>query len=161
MQKVLRHAKLVRRQVARREAVRTRKNNSDKRVLALRELREQNTLACQSIKAERKARREDWILGPLAPKRDVGEDADAYGALDARRTRSIDKAQWKDWAIAKGDRVVIVKEGHRDRGKIGRVLDVQEKAEHVLVEKLNMVRNARLLGVEKSPSRSRANIATF
>jgi large subunit ribosomal protein L24 len=34
------------------------------------------------VRAERKARREDWMLGPLAPKRDVGLKQGVYGTMD-------------------------------------------------------------------------------
>ena len=159
MQKVLRHAKLIRRQAARREAAQTNKTNSDKRKLMQRDLQEQNTLASRSIKAERKARREDWELGPLAPKRDVGEDSFAYGALEPRRVQPIEKVEWKEWGIVTGDRVVIAKEGHRDRGKIGKVIEVNEKAEQVVVERLNMVRNnAKTPGAANPPSPPRLTV---
>jgi hypothetical protein len=34
------------------------------------------------VRAERIARREDWMLGPLAPKRDVGLKQGVYGTID-------------------------------------------------------------------------------
>jgi len=36
----------------------------------------------KNIKAERKHRREDWMLGDLAPKRDAGANKGVYGTMD-------------------------------------------------------------------------------
>ena len=57
----------------------------------------------------------------MAPRRDVGDNKNTYGALDTARLRGVEKSDgfWKDWCIVEGDRVVIVENGHRDRGKIG------------------------------------------
>lgn len=92
-------------------------------------------------RAARLTRREDWLLGPLAPKRDVGTTKDTYGALDARRLRGVEKPknQGKDWGIVEGDRVVIVLDGHRERGKIGKVREVRKDAEECFVTGLNRV----------------------
>ena len=81
-------------------------------------------------------------MGPLAPKRDVGDYKHLYGTINARRLRNPEKAEgeWRDWCIVPGDRVVVVEEGHRDRGKIGTVREVRHRAEECTVEKLNQVR---------------------
>ena len=95
------------------------------------------------IRGARKAQREDWTLGALAPKRDVGEQADHYGTVSIRRIQPpVEKGDgwWKDYCIVEGDRVVIVEPGHRDRGRIGTVKEVKMKAEHCVVEGLNEVR---------------------
>ena len=39
------------------------------------------------IKMARKTRREDWDLGPLAPRRDVGLKKETFGTISALRIR--------------------------------------------------------------------------
>ena len=99
------------------------------------------------IKASRIARKEDWELGPLAPKRDVGTDKDTYGTIHTNRMRGPEltsemrnriNPDWKHMNIVVNDRVVIL-EG-RDKGKIGKVIEVEAKRQEVTVEGLNMVR---------------------
>ncbi|KAI9715957.1 MAG: hypothetical protein M1812_005591 [Candelaria pacifica] len=94
----------------------------------------------QDLKNARKARREDWELGPLAPRRNVGTDSDLYGATDPRRLRGPEIPEEKRiefWNIVERDRVVIIK--GRDKGSIGRIKEVYKKSEEVIVEGLNMV----------------------
>ena len=91
--------------------------------------------------AARTARREDWLMGPLAPRRDVGNSKDTYGTVSVKQLRGTtkEKSQRKDWCIREGDRVVIVASKHRDAGKIGIVKAVTEEAEECTIEGLNMV----------------------
>ncbi|KAI9760027.1 MAG: hypothetical protein M1835_000257 [Candelina submexicana] len=94
----------------------------------------------QDLRRARQARREDWELGSIAPRRDVGADTDTYGALDSRRLRGPEKPEKeriKFWNIVAGDRVVII--DGQDKGKIGLIGDVNKKTEEVIVEGLNMV----------------------
>ena len=94
----------------------------------------------QSIRAERKNRREDLILGPLAPKRDAGENSLTYGTISTRKLyRPEKKSGWKEYGIVAGDRVVVVQKGHPERGRIGKVREVREKAEELFVEGFNKV----------------------
>ena len=81
------------------------------------------------------------MLGPLAPKRDVGNAKDTYGTLSPRRFRGVEKpkGQYKEWGIVEGDRVVIVQDGHREQGKIGTVREVRKEAEECTVQGLNQV----------------------
>ena len=93
------------------------------------------------MKNARRNQREDWDLGPLAPKRDVGQNAETYGAMDGRRARleEVEKEQRiRFWTIVPQDRVVIIQ--GRDKGKIGVVRSINGKTNGVVVEGLNMVR---------------------
>lgn len=86
------------------------------------------------------ARKEDWLLGPLSPRRDVGSSMDTYGTVSVRRLNVVNKAgKCRDFCIAEGDRVVIVGTGLRDQGKIGVVQSVLFKAEACTVKGLNKV----------------------
>ena len=139
MQKVLRRSELVHRQAARKAVARKRLRYIDERRLRKDQETQIIQLNNKDIRAERKARREDWVQGPLAPKRDVGDAGKVYGAVEPRRIRGVDKSRFKKWGIVAGDRVVIVKEGHKDQGKIGKVSEVKVRAEECTVEGLNMV----------------------
>jgi large subunit ribosomal protein L24 len=91
------------------------------------------------ILAERKRRREEWELGPLAPKRDVGDSKDSYGTVDAGRIKGSEvhpSQRTKRWNIVEGDRVVII-EG-RDKGQIGLVTSTDRNTEEVTVRGFNM-----------------------
>ncbi|MCJ1379401.1 hypothetical protein MMC17_002502 [Xylographa soralifera] len=139
MQKLLRRTALVKKQAARKVAARQGKSDSDDRKLRLNEQKIINISVRHDTRAARLARQEDWLLGPLAPKRDVGNTRETYGTLDPRRLRSVDKLkdQIKDWGIVEGDRVVVVQDGHRERGKIGKVREVRKEAEECFVTGLN------------------------
>lgn len=127
---------------------------------------ERASLLRTRLHAERKARREDWVLGPLAPNRAAGDEE--WGCVNARETEGI-KA-WKgkklrsmgyenrnvykvglgkDEVVGEGgnvvyvgDRVVVVGGRgslERERGKVGRVTEVRKNHGEVIVEDLNMV----------------------
>jgi len=93
MQK-LRHQlpeKLLRRsQLARRKAQRRLERDKDAKVKdeeheARRAIVYQRKFFTEQLVAARKARREDWELGPLAPRRDVGDQAHKYGTPDGQQ----------------------------------------------------------------------------
>lgn len=148
MQKVIRRTLLAERQAARR--------TEKRKAIKLREWaktnREQTNYALRDVKNDlvkaRQARREDWELGPLAPKRDVGDYKEKYGTISTNRLtgpelerKDIDKALetvgGKHLHIVTGDRVVIL-EG-RDKGRIGKVKETSRERAEVTVEGLNMV----------------------
>ncbi|MCJ1389354.1 hypothetical protein MMC18_002210 [Xylographa bjoerkii] len=139
MQKLLRRTALVKKQAARKAVARQGKSDSDDRKLRLNEQKTINISIRHDTRAARLARHEDWFLGPLAPKRDVGSSRETYGTLDPRRLRGVDKPkdQIKDWGIVEGDRVVVVQDGHRERGKIGKVREVRKDAQECTVRGLN------------------------
>ncbi|KAL9067344.1 MAG: hypothetical protein Q9161_006952 [Pseudevernia consocians] len=128
---------------------------------ALRELNEElnvrSAILRTRVRAARVARREDWILGPLAPRRDdpgFGE----YGTVEARELKGPGvrggkgkgkkgmRMRWEESLIYEGDRVVVVAVGGggqgpegRDVGRIGTVVEVRRELREVVVEDLNMV----------------------
>lgn len=140
MQKVLRRNILSRNQLlrrARKEIKQEVKIENQKILTAKVRL---NRFAQTDIKAERKNRREDWLLGPLAPNRDVGKLKDAYGSMDPERQTPAEipvakRAKYCNFAV--GDRVCVI-EG-REKGKIGEVQEVDRKTETVTVQGLNVV----------------------
>ena len=120
-----------------------------------RELIQRTSLLNNRIRDARKARREDWFLGPLAPNRAAADES--YGCIEGVETRGM-----KGTAILKpgqplrftkglklgkvlirvGDKVVVVAEdgpASRERGKVAKVTEVHEQSREVVCEDLNLV----------------------
>jgi large subunit ribosomal protein L24 len=148
MQKVIRRTVLAEKQAARRLERRKDKDNRTWRKTN----REQNLYSRKesttALKAARFNRREDWELGPLAPRRDVGDMKDRYGTVSTQalrgpilendaRKKARELIGGKYMNIVKGDRVVLL-EG-RDKGKIGKITQVDTDRCEFTVEGLNMV----------------------
>ncbi|KAG6986428.1 GTP-binding protein rhoA [Physcia stellaris] len=57
------------------------------------------------IKEHKAARREDWLLGPLAPRRDAGAGAATFGTVPQQLLNVPEALERKKWGIRKGDRV--------------------------------------------------------
>ncbi|KAG9229093.1 putative 54S ribosomal protein L40, mitochondrial [Amylocarpus encephaloides] len=150
MQKVFRHTLLAERQAARKAAKRHGKNvkiflksNNEQKVYAG---RYQATL----LKRERLNRREDWDLGPIKPRRDVGDAKGKYGATDGAYMKGLpvlrsDKdailepfgGSVKHLPLRRGDRVVLLS-GH-DKGKIGMIKTIDLTRLQVTIDGLNRV----------------------
>jgi len=149
MQKVIRRTIMAEKQAARRLARKKDKSSRE----AAKSSREQYLVArrmeVKDVKAATIARREDWEMGPLAPKRDVGLKKDTYGAIDSQRLRgrvwtpARRKELLKPWGgekwlnIAKGDRVVML-EG-REKGRIGEITNIDLERCQVTLKGMNMV----------------------
>jgi len=127
--------------------------------------------ARQYVKEERANRREDWILGPLAPNRNVGVNKGTFGTVEPELIqtsavpRSVrarpkivgyDAADYegldKKWAftgdtivgnVVAGDRVVVVHGSERIRGTIGNVLSVDYEREELRIDNVNVVSTRR------------------
>lgn len=140
MQKVLRATDRAKTQAKRKALAQRQKAGRLDRVL----LEQQNFVyqkeVTSDICAARLTRKEDWLLGPLSPRRDAGSSIDTYGTVSARRLNGLNKpGKSRDFCIAEGDRVLIVGKGLRDQGKIGVVKSVLFKAEACTVKGLNRV----------------------
>jgi large subunit ribosomal protein L24 len=162
MQKVIRRTILAEKQAARR--LRKRKDIQQRE--RQKTIREQNAFTrrevMQGLKSRRFERREDWELGPLAPRRDVGNKKDTFGAVSTQLlkgpvlTVAEREEKLKDWGgsrlnlsrlnLVTGDRVVLL-EG-RDKGKIGKVTATDKYRAECTVQGLNMV------GTTSPPSRT-------
>ncbi|KAI4270284.1 MAG: hypothetical protein L6R38_007173, partial [Xanthoria sp. 2 TBL-2021] len=140
MQKLFKRTSQVQKQAARRQRIAKSKNASDTRKLQHNQLRVHNEARRGVFVSARQAQREDWHLGPLAPRRDVGDKAETYGTVPLRLVESVEKmdGKWKNWGIREGDRVCVVGKNERDKGKIGVVRKVAEKAESCKVTGINM-----------------------
>ncbi|KAL3427674.1 KOW domain-containing protein domain-containing protein [Phlyctema vagabunda] len=99
------------------------------------------------IQEARAVRREDYELGPLAPRRDVGDLKETYGTINAQRTRGqplkgdeldvLKTVGGRYLNIVTGDRVVLL-EG-RDKGKIGEITATDAKRNQCTVKGLNVI----------------------
>ena len=140
MDKILRRATLARAQAKRRARKVADAKRFDEEWQRRRETVAKNREQKKAVVAARHDRREDWLLGPLAPKRDAGALKDSYGSISQRAMyqRKLFKDEKSEYInIVEGDRVVVV-EG-REKGKIGKVKKVDKDSEDVTVEGLNLV----------------------
>jgi large subunit ribosomal protein L24 len=148
MQKVIRRSALAKAQAARRLA---RRKERDIRITNKSKREQENYVkkeVAADIKASRLARREDWELGPLAPRRDVGLKKETYGTVSTMRLRGkeltleerlkLNPDGGRYPTIVVGDRVVLLH--GRDKGKIGKIVALDAARQEVTVEGLNMVR---------------------
>lgn len=147
MQAVIRRTVLAERQAARRLVKRRTKNHHEE----MKTRREHERFAQKhltgDIKNARAARREDYDLGPLAPRRDVGLKKDTYGTIHSNQLHGqkltmeerleVNPSGGRYANIVPGDRVVVL-EG-ADKGRIGKVQSFDKDKQQITVEGLNMV----------------------
>ncbi|KFY14579.1 hypothetical protein V492_02546 [Pseudogymnoascus sp. VKM F-4246] len=147
MQAVIRRTVLAERQAARRLVKRRTKNNHEEMKTRREHERYAQKNLTGDIKNARAARREDYDLGPLAPRRDVGLKKDTYGTIHSNRLHgqkltmeerlAVNPSGGRFANIVAGDRVVVL-EGV-DKGRIGKVESFDKEKQQLTVEGLNMV----------------------
>ncbi|KAF6223960.1 hypothetical protein HO133_010534 [Letharia lupina] len=150
-------------------ATRKRRKDRDAQKTIDHDLQQRASILRTRIREARVARREDWILGPLAPRRETG--GMEYGTVSSRELKGVKGGlarglltqrglggitaagkrgskgkgvgmSWKESLIYEGDRVAILSDTgpeRRDKWKIGTVTSVREKEREVLVKGLNKV----------------------
>ncbi|KAI0909108.1 hypothetical protein F4823DRAFT_454324 [Ustulina deusta] len=92
--------------------------------------------------------RDDWAMGPLSPRTDVGDFHNAHGSISEVRFSSPGKislamrnarCKWAGGAyylnLAEGDRVVLL--DGPDKGRIGQVIEINHDTAEVTVQDLN------------------------
>jgi large subunit ribosomal protein L24 len=135
MQRVLKRTAQAQRQVVRRVAKQAKKEKQETRNRHQDVLTAANREIRNNLRDARRARREDWELGPLAPKRDLGfndygtfqenlrQDYTNNGVFVARQKVIEQRCAWaggvKQLSLAPDDRVVIL--DGPDKGKIDRI----------------------------------------
>lgn len=152
MQKLLKRTAQVEKQAARRNRIRRKNNASDNKRIFLYQQKMAHLAHKENRNSARQATKEDWNLGPLAPRRDVGDKAETYGTVHFRMLQPINKppGRWKSWGIREGDRVCVVGPKEREKGKIGVVGEVTEKAESCKVRGVNLVGCHSPLAIDQS-----------
>lgn len=148
MQKLLRRTAQAKAHASRRTKNEAAKARTENRKIRQYQYTIANRAVLQDVKAAQVARREDHLLGPLAPRRDVGSKRDTYGTVDEKRVRgpgikgiAVEKGGKPEaWTgIKEGDRVVVVGKGVRDWGKVGVVKEVRANQGKCAVEGVNLV----------------------
>ncbi|TKA62263.1 hypothetical protein B0A49_10408 [Cryomyces minteri] len=143
---------MAKRQAARRALLRTQKEEADTARTKTMEKIQSAKEESRVIKEARRNRREDWDLGPLAPRRDVGENKQYYGTVNQNTLRGVEipkKKRTELWTIVEGDRVVLLT--GRDKGKIGEVESVNKETEEVEIAIPEWMR-----GKDSNPSPTRS-----
>ncbi|CAF9914545.1 hypothetical protein IMSHALPRED_001938 [Imshaugia aleurites] len=146
-------------------ATRKRRKARDAQKQTDRDLQERAAVLRARIRDARIARREDWMLGPLAPRRDKGHSE--YGTVSARELEGVKGGlgrgvltergrggvsaaaagkkggvgrSWRESLIYEGDRVAVVSgtgPESREKGRIGVVEAVRRERRDVLIKDLN------------------------
>ncbi|KAK2591735.1 hypothetical protein QQS21_010556 [Conoideocrella luteorostrata] len=167
MQKLVKRAAQAQRQATRRAQQRMEQENIDNRIRNRQALRSAVSEVRQNLKDARQARKEDWEMGPLAPKRDLGfnnygafkesvrQDWTNYGLHQARPQLVEKRCAWaggvRQLNLAPQDRVVIL--DGPDKGKIDRIKDVQAENGTVTLE---VHHRALSVGMFDNPARSQS-----
>ncbi|KAG5946225.1 hypothetical protein E4U59_004280 [Claviceps monticola] len=167
MQKLLKRTHQAERQATRKSQVRREGEETGKRIQVRRSLREAVEQAKQDVLNARKARKEDWELGHIAPKRDLGFNS--YGIVSSQMRLDWDhegRARVRPellekrcaWAggperlnLAPGDRVVLL--DGPDKGKIDRITEIRKGTGTVLLEKCHRALSQSMLA---QPPQSKA-----
>ncbi|KAF5012875.1 hypothetical protein FDECE_1093 [Fusarium decemcellulare] len=116
----------------------------------------------QNLLDARRARQEDWEMGPLAPKRDLGfngygqfsegarQDWSNYGLYTPRPEVIQQRCAWaggvRQFNLAVSDRVVIM--DGPDKGKIDRIRSINLQSGHVTLENHHRAISAGMFGVD-------------
>lgn len=144
MQKALRRNLLARNQALKSSRRKAGKSLREERRAIRQETVLWNRAKRSDIKAERENRREDWMLGPLAPNRLAGQDGGGYGMLNFQSVRppvvfTAERERYFNFAV--NDRVVVVK--GREKGKIGKIKEVDQERQTVALFDVNIVSSSR------------------
>lgn len=155
MQKLVKRTAQAQRQAGKRAQKTAYRHRNKERWQFAQNLKSTNQEINQNIKDARKARYEDWVMGPLAPKRDLG--VNYYGAVTEQIRLTHDHsgvhnvrpsvvAKRCEWAgsphqlnLAEGDRVVIL-EG-KDKGKLDRIESINRDLGTVTLQEHNKVQS--------------------
>ncbi|KAK8130221.1 KOW domain-containing protein domain-containing protein [Apiospora kogelbergensis] len=148
MQKILKRVATAERVAAKRKATRDRLHFNKDRKEEEYGLKSQAHIVAHDIGRAKQAIRDDWRLGPLAPNSHTGEAAAQYGAISEiryknptalRKEQKEARCAWlggyKNLNLAAGDRVVLLH--GPEKGRIGRVQDINHDDASVVVEGLN------------------------
>ncbi|OTB04144.1 hypothetical protein M426DRAFT_320993 [Hypoxylon sp. CI-4A] len=148
MQKILRRVATAERVAAKRTKTKDLKWFKKQKKEQYTEQQQQLAMVKEEFSTAKQAIKDDWALGPLAPRRDVGEWAGAKGAIHEARYTTYGRislamrnrrCQWAGGAynlnLATGDRVVLI--DGPDKGRIGKIMQIDHDKAEVTVEGLN------------------------
>lgn len=148
MQKIARRVATAERVAAKRQKIKSTKYHKKWKTQDLRARRQRTNRALQEVQNAKQVIRDDWAMGPIAPRTDYGEWHDALGAVGEDRFASNGRlsltvrnarCQWAGGAynlnLAKGDRVVLL--DGPDKGRIGNIMRIDHDSAEVTIKNLN------------------------
>ncbi|KAI0552743.1 hypothetical protein F4679DRAFT_49093 [Xylaria curta] len=148
MQKIARRVATAERVAAKRQKAKTTRFRRHEKKEAFQHNTSQTKVAADDVKTAKQAIRDDWAMGTLSPRLDVGGFHDAHGSISQARypgavSMSLAKrnarCQWAGGAyylnLAVGDRVVLL--DGPDKGRIGKISDISHRTAEVTVKDLN------------------------
>lgn len=155
MQKLAKRVAQAQRQAGRRAQKAAKTEQTNYKLRNQQAFREAVSEVRQNLKDARRARKEDWELGPLAPKRDLGynqygmfsesvrTDWSNYGFYTPRPEILEKRCAWagglRQFGLAVSDRVVIM--DGPDKGKIDRIRAINLQSGSVTLENHHRVRS--------------------
>lgn len=150
MQKILKRVATAERVASKRKAVRQKQASGLDRHDEEREKVYQKSEIAKDFARAKRAIKDDWHLGPLAPNISIGELGVTHGAISEARYQMSGQLRdhqkearcaWlggaKSLNLAVGDRVVLL--DGPDKGRIGKISDIQKHNMEVVVDGLNKV----------------------
>lgn len=176
MDKVIKRAAMAQRQASRRTLRRKKEAMHVERLGVQQEAKTAAAELKKNVKDARRARKEDWELGPLAPKRDLGL-YNNYGAIKERFRYNWNQSMEKftspavveercRWAggpnqlnLAVGDRVAIM--DGPDKGKIDRIKSIHKETGSVMLTTYNKVLVSNILTGAVSDTNAPLSIAAI
>ncbi|KAI1506532.1 hypothetical protein F5X99DRAFT_403894 [Biscogniauxia marginata] len=148
MQKILRRVATAERVVAKRRKTKDLQVYRKEKKETASMNQQQLEVAQNELRGAKQAVRDDWMLGPLASRQDVGEWAEAKGAIHEARVQGSSRltlamrnrrCQWAGGAynlnLVVGDRVVLI--DGPDKGRIGLIKEIDHERAEVSVQDLN------------------------
>ncbi|KAI0445572.1 KOW domain-containing protein [Xylaria telfairii] len=154
MQKIARRVATAERVVAKRRKARDDASHKKDVRFQSRQIQEQRTEAKGELERAKQAIRDDWAMGALSPRRDVGDNYGGLGSIshvrfsaagDLSLSKRNARCQWAGGAhylnLAVGDRVVLL--DGPEKGRIGKIRDINHSSAEVTVSELNKT-NARV-----------------
>jgi large subunit ribosomal protein L24 len=132
MQKVIRRTALAKGQAQRKAMIAAKKQKRTDYKEFVKQKQQRESALCQVARRERLNRKDDWLRGPLAAKRDSGAEAGNYGALSPQLLNlpKIPRHLRRKYInVVAGERVCIIR--GQNKGKIYEVDSVDAETETV------------------------------
>ncbi|KAF2720737.1 hypothetical protein K431DRAFT_285418 [Polychaeton citri CBS 116435] len=140
MQRVVQRSQQAVKQAARQRERRNAVLDSAKSYERAKQRQRRRQVLTGTIKDARKSQKEGWELGELAPRRDTGVNGNLYGtkqSFDIVPPPLEEKNRPEWYHLRESDRVVVIR--GREKGKIGRITNVQEESGSVMIERVNEI----------------------
>lgn len=150
MQKILRRVATAERVATKRQKAQDLRLYKEEKKQTSHQDKRRVMMAQEELEKAKQSIRDDWAMGPLSPRTDIGNFQDAYGTIGEARyattggfslaTRNA-RCRWAGGAyylnLAVGDRVVLL--DGPDKGRIGPVTSIDHDTAEVKVKDLNKV----------------------